>query len=69
MAAIGQQDLAEAVGTVREVVVRALRQFRQAGLLETRRDMIVLLDPERLPREAYANDAGTKVPVLCDQSR
>jgi CRP/FNR family transcriptional regulator, cyclic AMP receptor protein len=62
VAAVGQQDLADAVGTVREVVVRALRDLRQQGLLETRRDAIVLLDPERLLGEAYAG-VGTNVPV------
>jgi CRP/FNR family cyclic AMP-dependent transcriptional regulator len=69
VAAIGQQDLAEAVGTVREVVVRALRELRQAGLVETRREGIVLLDPERLLTEAYAGEAGTKVPVRWNQGR
>lgn len=54
MAAIGQQDLADAVGSVREVVVRALRDLRQAGLIETGRDRIVITDPERLLAEAYA---------------
>jgi CRP/FNR family transcriptional regulator, cyclic AMP receptor protein len=54
VAAVGQQDLADAVGSVREVVVRALRELRQQGLVETRRDAIVLLDPERLLGEAYA---------------
>lgn len=62
VAAIGQQDLADAVGSVREVVVRTLRELRQAGLLETRRDGIVLLDPERLLHEAYTGRAGTNVP-------
>jgi CRP/FNR family transcriptional regulator, cyclic AMP receptor protein len=37
VAEIGQQELADAVGSVREVVVRALRELRQAGLMETRR--------------------------------
>ena len=69
VAAIGQQDLADAVGTVREVVVRTLRELRQAGLLETRRDGIVLLDPERLLTEAYAGEAGTNVPVRWNQGR
>ena len=50
---IGQQDLADAVGTVREVVVRALRELREAGVLRTGRGAIVVLDPERLAREAY----------------
>jgi CRP/FNR family transcriptional regulator, cyclic AMP receptor protein len=69
VAAIGQQDLADAVGTVREVVVRALRELRRAGLVETRRDEIVLLDPERLSREVHAGFAGTDVPVRWNQGR
>lgn len=54
VASISQQDLAEAVGTVREVVVRSLRELRDAGLLQTKRDRIVLLDPEGLVEEGYA---------------
>ena len=48
---ITQQDLADAVGTVREVVVRALRQLRDAGAVRTERDRIVLLDPAHLTEE------------------
>ena len=61
VAAIGQKDLADAVGTVREVVVRALRDLREEGLLRTGREGIVLLDPERLAAEAYGGKAGTDV--------
>lgn len=59
--AIAQQDLADAVGTVREVVVRALRELREEGLLRTGRDGIVLLDPERLAAESYGGDGGGTV--------
>jgi len=69
VAAIGQQELADAVGTVREVVVRALRELRQAGLLETGREGIVLRHPERLLSEAYAGEAGTNVPGRRNQGR
>jgi CRP/FNR family transcriptional regulator, cyclic AMP receptor protein len=69
VAAVGQQELADAVGTVREVVVRALRELRRAGLLETRRAGIVLLDPERLLSEAYARETGTNVPGRRNQGR
>ncbi len=48
---ITQQDLADAVGTVREVVVRTLRQLRDAGVVRTERDRIVLLDPVQLTEE------------------
>jgi CRP/FNR family cyclic AMP-dependent transcriptional regulator len=50
-----QQDLAEAVGTVREVVVRTLRQLRDAGVVRTERDRIVLLDPAQLTEEVKWN--------------
>ncbi len=53
---ISQQDLADQVGTVREVVVRILRDLRTAGLVRTERDRIVLLDLERwghVPRVAH----------------
>lgn len=48
VAAISQQDLADAVGSVREVVSRTLASFRDEGLVETRREAIVILDPARL---------------------
>lgn len=45
---VSQQDLADAAGSVREVVVRVLREFRAAGLIETRRGTILLRAPEAL---------------------
>jgi CRP/FNR family cyclic AMP-dependent transcriptional regulator len=36
------------VGTVREVVVRVLRELRRDGVVRTERDRIVILDPARL---------------------
>ena len=42
-------------GTVREVVVRALRQLRDAGAVRTERDRIVLLDPAQLTEEVKWN--------------
>lgn len=48
VARISQQALAEAVGSVREVVVRALRELRDAGAIETGRNGIVITDPGRL---------------------
>ena len=48
MAPISQQELADAVGTAREVVVRELRQLRNEGAVQTGRDGIVIRDPERL---------------------
>jgi CRP/FNR family transcriptional regulator, cyclic AMP receptor protein len=48
MAPISQQELADAVGTAREVVVRELRELREEGAVQTGRDGIVIRDPERL---------------------
>jgi CRP/FNR family transcriptional regulator len=45
---VSQRELADAVGTVREVVVRVLRELRRDGVLRTERDRIVILDPTRL---------------------
>jgi CRP/FNR family transcriptional regulator, cyclic AMP receptor protein len=50
-APVTQRELAEAVGTVREVVVRVLRELRGDGLVRTERDRIVLVDPEHLTQE------------------
>ena len=48
-----QQEIADAVGSVREVVVRALRRLRDDGLVRTGRDGVIVLDAERLALEAY----------------
>jgi CRP/FNR family cyclic AMP-dependent transcriptional regulator len=55
-AAISQQELADAVGTVREVVVRILRELRTQGCVRTRRDGIVIVDPEHLSAIAAAQE-------------
>jgi CRP-like cAMP-binding protein len=47
-ARVSQQDLADAVGTVREVVTRTLAGLRAEGLVETERDRIRITDPESL---------------------
>jgi CRP/FNR family transcriptional regulator len=49
---MSQQELADAVGSVREVVTRTLHRLREDGLIETARDEIVLLDPVGLSVEA-----------------
>jgi CRP/FNR family transcriptional regulator len=49
-----QQELADAVGSVREVVTRTLDRLRREGEISTGRDEIVLLDPVRLTEEATA---------------
>jgi CRP/FNR family cyclic AMP-dependent transcriptional regulator len=48
VARVSQQELADAVGTVREVVVPVLRELREAGVLRTERSGITLLQPEQL---------------------
>ncbi|MFD1212952.1 Crp/Fnr family transcriptional regulator [Arthrobacter sp. GCM10027362] len=50
-----QQELAEAVGSVREVVVRILRELREAGVVRTERDRIVVVEPGRLAELAIWN--------------
>lgn len=45
---VSQQDLADAAGTAREVVVRILRELREDGLVRTGREQIVLTDVGRL---------------------
>ena len=54
VAHVSQQELADAVGSVREVVARALRDFRVAGIVATTADSVVILDAARL----YAESAG-----------
>jgi CRP/FNR family cyclic AMP-dependent transcriptional regulator len=55
-ATISQQELADAVGTVREVVVRILRELRAEGAIRTSRSGIVITDPERLSTIAAAEE-------------
>jgi CRP/FNR family transcriptional regulator len=47
-----QQELADSVGSVREVVTRTLHALRDDGLIRTGRDEIVLLDLATLTEEA-----------------
>jgi CRP/FNR family transcriptional regulator, cyclic AMP receptor protein len=47
-----QQDIADGIGTVREVVARALRDMRSSGLVETRSGRIVILNPDALAASA-----------------
>jgi CRP/FNR family transcriptional regulator len=56
MVAVTQQDLADAVGSVRPVVARILRDFRVEGLITTSSDGIVILQPEALQAAAWARD-------------
>jgi CRP/FNR family transcriptional regulator len=54
VARISQQDLADAVGTVREVVVRVLRDLRGEGVVETGRVGIRIVAPHLLVDETRA---------------
>jgi CRP/FNR family transcriptional regulator len=54
VARVSQQELAEAAGSVREVVARVLRDLRAAGIVATAADSIVIIDPARL----YAESLG-----------
>lgn len=67
-ARVSQQELADQVGTVREVVVRILRELRLAGLVRTERDRIVLLDAARLQARLEGNHDGRDVPSVWDRS-
>jgi len=49
---VTQQSLADATGSVREVVSRALGQLRREGVVATDADGITVLDPEALRRAA-----------------
>lgn len=51
---VSSQQLADATGSVREVVGRVLRQLRSNGVLGTEAKRIVVLDPAGLQREAGA---------------
>jgi CRP/FNR family transcriptional regulator len=53
IADISQQELAAAVGSVREVIVRVLRDLRREGLVETDRDLIRIRDPHGLLAEVF----------------
>ena len=47
-----QEEMASRLGTVREVVGRALRGLAADGIIEFDRHRIVILEPERLAEEA-----------------
>ena len=52
VAHVSQQELADAVGSVREVVARVLRDFRVAGIVATSSDSVLILDAARLHSES-----------------
>ncbi len=53
VAGVSQQELADAVGSVREVVFRVLRELRSEGVIRTSREGIELIMPERLIDEQF----------------
>ncbi len=48
VASVTQQGLADAIGSAREVVTRSLGAMREAGLVETTKGQVVLLDIPRI---------------------
>lgn len=51
-----QQELADAVGSVRPVVARILRDLRAEGIISTSSDGIVVLKPARLHANTWSRD-------------
>lgn len=45
---LSQQDLADSIGTVREVVVRELRKLKKEGLIESAKGRIEIVQPGQL---------------------
>jgi CRP/FNR family transcriptional regulator, cyclic AMP receptor protein len=50
VAHVTHRSLADAVGTVREVVTRVLGEYREQGIIETRAGRVIVLEPDRLAR-------------------
>ena len=65
VARLSQQELADAAGSVREVVARVLGKLCDEGLLRTHGRELELLEPARLAEEAPA--AVTRVTRAGDQ--
>src|SRR6478736_9486215 len=58
VARVSQQELADAVGSVREVVARVLRDFRLARLVATSPDRVRIVDPVGLHDQCWNPTAG-----------
>lgn len=56
MVRITQQELADAVGSVRPVVARILRDFRTEGIITTSSDGIILLKPAELHANTWSRE-------------
>jgi CRP/FNR family transcriptional regulator len=59
-----QQELADAIGSVREVVTRNLHHLHEEGLVDISRDEVAIVDPVRLAEEAggHASHASADPP-------
>lgn len=58
VARVSQQELADAVGSVREVAARTLRELRLARLVATSPDRVHILDPAGLYELSWNPTAG-----------
>jgi CRP/FNR family cyclic AMP-dependent transcriptional regulator len=56
VAKVTQQEVADAVGSVRPVVARIIRDLRTEGLISTTSDGIVILKPDELHATAWSRD-------------
>lgn len=68
VARVSQQELADSVGSVREVVARVLRDFRLERLIATAPDSIHILDPAGLHSQCWNPDPVTSVTRPHDRS-
>jgi CRP/FNR family transcriptional regulator len=57
IALVNQQDLANSVGSVREVVARVLAELRAEGLVRTSPGRVEILDPIRMSHELWSRSA------------
>jgi CRP/FNR family transcriptional regulator, cyclic AMP receptor protein len=57
-ARVSQQELADAVGSVREVVARILRDFRLTGIVATSGGSVLILDADLLYAESGRGTGG-----------
>ncbi len=58
VARVSQQELADAAGSVREVVARVLRDLRLARLVATSPNSVQILDPAGLHDQTWNPTAG-----------
>jgi hypothetical protein len=57
VAPVNQQDLANGVGSVREVVARILQELRAASLVRTSPGLVEIIDPVGMSRELWSRKA------------